>query len=43
MKRLKEDILSENFTRREIINWGIVYPLVGLVVIVTVCGLINLL
>lgn len=43
MKRLKEDILSENFTRREIINWGFVYPLVGLVVIVTVCGLINLL
>lgn len=41
MKRIIEDIKKENFTRREIVNWGIVYPAVGLVVFVIVSVMIG--
>ena len=41
MKRIVEDIQKENFTRREIVYWGIVYPVVGLAVFVVVSVLIG--
>ena len=41
MKRIAEDIQKENFTRHEIVYWGVVYPAVGLAVFVLVSVLIG--
>ena len=40
MKQLIDDIMSENFTRRDYIIYGIVYPL-GLIAVMLIASLIE--
>ena len=41
MKRIVEDLKNEEFTRMDIVNWGVVYPAIGLAVFVIVSILIG--
>ena len=41
MKRIVEDLKNEEFTRMDIVNWGVVYPAIGLAFFVLVSVMIG--
>ena len=41
MKRIIEDIQKENFSRIDVINWGLIYPAIGLAFFVLVSIMIG--
>lgn len=41
MKRIVEDLKNEEFTRMDVINWGLIYPAIGLAFFVLVSVMIG--
>lgn len=41
MKRIIEDLKKEEFTRMDVINWGLIYPAIGLAFFVLVSVMIG--
>ena len=41
MKRIIEDLKKEGFTRMDVINWGLIYPAIGLAFFVLVSVMIG--
>lgn len=41
MKRIIEDLKKEEFTRMDVVNWGVVYPAIGLAFFVLVSVMIG--
>ena len=41
MKRIIEDLKKEEFTRMDVVNWGLVYPAIGLAFFVLVSVMIG--
>ena len=41
MKRIIEDLKEEKFTRMDVVNWGVVYPAIGLAVFVMLSVIIG--
>ena len=41
MKRIVEDLKNEEFTRMDIVNWGVGYPAIGLALFVIISVIIG--
>ena len=41
MKRIIEDLKEEEFTRMDVVNWGVVYPAIGLAMFVIISATIG--
>lgn len=41
MKKIVEDLKNEEFTRMDIVNWGVVYPAIGLALFVIISVIIG--
>ena len=41
MERIIEDLKNEEFTRMDVVNWGLVYPAIGLAFFVLVSVMIG--
>ena len=41
MKRIIEDLKEDAFTRMDVVNWGVVYPAIGLAMFVIISVIIG--
>ena len=41
MKRIIEDLKEEEFTRMDVVNWGVVCPAIGLAMVVIISVIIG--